>query len=816
MAKLVLTDITGSYASVAALNANFALTETALENTLSRDGTTPNTMLADIDLNNNDLLNVRNIEAQFFKDENGVVVAFADYTGTVASETFSGNGSTLSFAVTVTPVASSNLSVFIDGVYQQKATYTVSGTNIIFSEAPPLGTNNIEIIVISSLPIGSTTADLVGYTPAGTGAVATTVQDKLRESVSVKDFGAVGDGVTDDTAAIQAAIDGVFARGGGEVYVDSTTTYYKTTFPLYMRKGVSVVGHASRPKIWNLYDAPYNFFYHQVFACGNFHPAYLQTAGSVPDGSPPFPRDAIAVTTPGTFQVTLSVGGTGASYSVGEQIVVVSTTQSSAAGYDIPTYMFLNEVVAIAGDVLSLRYPIDVALTGGVAKLSGRFGRNSAPLFFWQNGSLRNLEIETIGYWMADSATLNCNFENLTITSRTMVYGNAFQYTNWRNLDCRFSWKVSECSMNSFYNNVTGFRALFTGTAPFDVANEGITIQENARYVQFSNGTINTGANTNGSQALRILNASNVQFHDISVDCPATRSGALIYVGGSIDPNEIDCADNKIKDIAINARGGAGSFLYVEDVLVNGKVHDNIFDNITGRGVCTSAVAFVSTTVQNILRNSNFDDGNLLLASSPVNQIIENCFFEDGVNGETGSSDLLFQVNTLRGNSSAAWAAKRTSLRSLAGSLITSGTANLSIISAALGTNAKPRDRWDVLVRGSINGTNAAKRLQIVMVNNTDVTETVLATINILAAVQTTYVLQATVLFNTSSLLVHDVRFIPPTVFAIAPTYISGATTVALSGKDLTFVVRASVDNAADSVTANMANCSIYNPFYAG
>lgn len=97
----------------------------------------------------------------------------------------------------------------------------------------------------------SSGSSLVGYLASGTGAVATTVQAKLRQVVSVKDFGAKGDGTTDDTTAMAAA------HATGNVVYYPSGTYLFTKLSTDITSG-GILGDGPTKTVLNSTDTSSN------------------------------------------------------------------------------------------------------------------------------------------------------------------------------------------------------------------------------------------------------------------------------------------------------------------------------------------------------------------------------------------------------------------------------------------------------------------------------------------------------------------------------------------------------------------------------
>ena len=101
-------------------------------------------------------------------------------TGDIGRNTYTGNGSTTAFTLGSDPEGENNLQVFIDGVYQEKSTFSQSGTTLTFSSAPANGTTievmiasrNVSLGNINDLTVG---ADLVLSSPSAQNSELTTL-----------------------------------------------------------------------------------------------------------------------------------------------------------------------------------------------------------------------------------------------------------------------------------------------------------------------------------------------------------------------------------------------------------------------------------------------------------------------------------------------------------------------------------------------------------------------------------------------------------------------------------------------------------------
>jgi hypothetical protein len=73
-------------------------------------------------------------------------------------DTMTGNNSTTTLTMSVTPASENSIQVYFDGVYQHKDTFSFSGTTLTFSTAPATGVS-VEVLIISSVLASTTPGD---------------------------------------------------------------------------------------------------------------------------------------------------------------------------------------------------------------------------------------------------------------------------------------------------------------------------------------------------------------------------------------------------------------------------------------------------------------------------------------------------------------------------------------------------------------------------------------------------------------------------------------------------------------------------------
>ena len=124
----------------------------------------------------------------------------------VSLNEFSGNGSTTAFTLSADPGTENNTQVYIDGVYQEKGTYAVSGTTLTFSTAPPNGTS-IEVMAFSESSVGVvadgsiTTAKLENSTGSSDGVTTAKIATDAVTAAKLASNSVVTASIVDSTGS---------------------------------------------------------------------------------------------------------------------------------------------------------------------------------------------------------------------------------------------------------------------------------------------------------------------------------------------------------------------------------------------------------------------------------------------------------------------------------------------------------------------------------------------------------------------------------------------------------------------------------------
>lgn len=84
-----------------------------------------------------------------------VAMQFGQSVSSAQNAVYSGALNQVQFTLPVSVINNLNVQVYVGGIYQNKSSFSATGFDLIFSEAPPVGVNNIEVLIINTVSIDS-------------------------------------------------------------------------------------------------------------------------------------------------------------------------------------------------------------------------------------------------------------------------------------------------------------------------------------------------------------------------------------------------------------------------------------------------------------------------------------------------------------------------------------------------------------------------------------------------------------------------------------------------------------------------------------
>jgi len=257
---------------------------------------------------------------------NALVYVYVGSTSTLAT-LYSDNGVTL---------ASNPVTTNSDGEY---AFYAANGTYTLQIQATGYDSQSRPGTIIFDPADGGDGS----FVQAGSGAVIRTAQNKMRESYSVKDFGAVGDGVTDDSAAVQTAVNNMTAGG---TLVFPFGTYKINTSILVPYSNITIIGNGST------IDATTLAYNGAVRGSGAVFRVVTPSAF--------YTTTLTATANQGSYTLALA-SATG--FAVGQTVRCISTEAQYRNGTSIAYYCDVNKITNVSGLNITLESPLQYPLT---------------------------------------------------------------------------------------------------------------------------------------------------------------------------------------------------------------------------------------------------------------------------------------------------------------------------------------------------------------------------------------------------------------------------------------------------------------------